>query len=78
MFRIPERVDSTFRYVLLVAHRAEQLMRGATPKILGSKLKPMRLAMLELEKELVYWDYGPAPEKAAVSAQDEASGAQAF
>ncbi len=71
MFRIPERIDSTFRYVLLVATRAEQLMRGATPKISGTKVKPIRLSMAELENNLVYWDYGPAPETAAISAMDE-------
>ena len=30
---IPEGVDSKFRLVLLIARRAEQLMRGARPKI---------------------------------------------
>ena len=30
---IPEGVDSKFRLVLLIARRAEQLIRGARPKI---------------------------------------------
>ena len=31
--KMPEGVDSKFRLVLLVARRAEQLMRGARPKL---------------------------------------------
>ena len=56
---IPEGVDSKFRLVLLIARRAEQLMRGARPKIKTEKsLKPMRLAAEEFEDNQVRWDYG--------------------
>ena len=44
---LPPRVDSTFRYVLLAARRAEQLMRGAVAKVPPSS-KPTRTAMAEL------------------------------
>jgi len=62
MDRIPERVDSTFRYVLLAARRAEQLMRGARPKLEPGSSKPSRIALREVAEDLVEWDYGPAPE----------------
>jgi DNA-directed RNA polymerase subunit omega len=61
MERIPERIDSTFRYVLIAAKRAEQLVRGARPKIEGGPAKPTRMAMQEVTQNLVDWDYGPPP-----------------
>ena len=57
--KIPEGVDSKFRLVLLVARRAEQLMRGARPKLETDRpMKPTRLAALEFEDNRVRWDYG--------------------
>jgi len=56
---IPEGVDSKFRLVLLLARRAEQLMRGARPKIDADRpMKPTRLAALEFDHDRVRWDYG--------------------
>lgn len=56
---IPEGVDSKFRLVLLLARRAEQLMRGARPKIETDRpMKPARLAAMEFEQNRVRWDYG--------------------
>lgn len=56
---IPEGVDSKFRLVLLIARRAEQLMRGARPKIEADRpMKPTRLAAEEFEDNRVRWDYG--------------------
>jgi DNA-directed RNA polymerase subunit omega len=67
MERIPERVDSTFRYVLISARRAEQLMRGARPKVDAAHGKVTRIALREVSEDLVDWQYGPppAPEPAA-------------
>ena len=57
---MPEGVDSKFRLALLIARRAEQLMRGARPKIETERpVKPTRLAAQEFEQSLVRWDYGP-------------------
>ena len=55
-----EQYDSKFRFVLLASNRAEQLVRGARPKVEGSK-KHTRTAMEELKSGLVPWAYGPAP-----------------
>ena len=60
--RIPERVDSTFRYILVAARRAEQLMRGARPKVELAHAKPANVAMREVAEDLVDWDYGPMPQ----------------
>jgi DNA-directed RNA polymerase omega subunit len=59
--RIPDRIDSTFRYILLSARRAEQLIRGARPKVDAGPAKPSRIAMREVSDELVEWGYGPPP-----------------
>ena len=58
--KMPEGVDSKFRMVLLLARRAEQLLRGARPKMETDKpLKPTRLAAKEFEENLVQWGRGP-------------------
>jgi DNA-directed RNA polymerase subunit omega len=61
MESIPSRIDSTFRYILVAARRAEQLMRGAHPKLEVAHQKPTRVAMREVSQELIEWDYGSAP-----------------
>lgn len=56
---MPDGVDSKFRLVLLVARRAEQLMRGARPKLEADRpTKPTRLAAAEFEQNRIRWDYG--------------------
>jgi DNA-directed RNA polymerase omega subunit len=56
-----EQYDSKFRFVLLASSRAEQLVRGARPKLEGSSRKPTRVAMEELKEGMVAWGYGPPP-----------------
>ena len=56
-----EQYDSKFRFVLLASNRAEQLVRGARPKLEGISKKPTRVAMEELKSGLVPWSYGAAP-----------------
>jgi DNA-directed RNA polymerase omega subunit len=56
---MPEGVDSKFRLVLLIARRAEQLMRGARPKLETDRpLKPTRLAAAEFEQDQIRWGFG--------------------
>ena len=58
--KMPEGVDSKFRLVLLIARRAEQLMRGARPKLESERpTKPTRLGAQEFEQNRIRWDYGP-------------------
>jgi len=64
-------VDSKFRFVLVAAHRAEQLMRGARPKVEAGKRKPTRLAMEEVNHSLVEWGYGPPPQEEAPAQESE-------
>jgi len=60
--KIPDKIDSKFRYVLLAAERAEQMMVGAPPKVEMAGHKLSRVAMEEVTRELIDWDYGPPPE----------------
>lgn len=59
---VRESMDSKFRYVLLVAQRAEQIMRGARTKLELQTAKPTTVAKEEIDRRLIDWDYGPAPE----------------
>jgi len=56
----PEKIDSKFRFVLLAATRAEQMMHGAKPKAEAPGAKPTRVAMKEIRQDAVEWGYGPA------------------
>lgn len=72
-------VDSKFRFVLVAANRAEQIMRGARPKVEVGKRKPTRLAMEEVNQSLVEWGYGAPPqveEQAAEPAAEESDSSQ--
>lgn len=57
MMMFPEKIDSKFRFVLLAARRAEDMMRGATPKV-TTPPKFTSAAMREIGEDLVQWDYG--------------------
>jgi DNA-directed RNA polymerase omega subunit len=60
---LPEGIDSKFRYVLLVAKRAEQLVQGSMPKGRSKHTKPTRVAMEEIEKKQVKWQLTPPEEE---------------
>ncbi|HUO85823.1 MAG TPA: DNA-directed RNA polymerase subunit omega [Thermoanaerobaculia bacterium] len=74
---IPSNIDSKFRYVLLTAARAEQLMRGARPKVEIAEPKATTVAIAEVDGEVIEWGYGPSPEEqeaaAAAAAAAEAA-----
>ncbi len=75
MRQLPERFESKFRYVLVTANRAEQLMRGARPKMELVKAKPTRLAMEEIQRGLVEWSRRepPPPEPEAEVAEEQSA-----
>jgi DNA-directed RNA polymerase omega subunit len=62
LVKIPDRIDSKFRYVLLSAARAEQLIQGTSPAREEDAPKVTRLAMDEIASDAIAWDYGPPPE----------------
>ncbi|HEX2642965.1 MAG TPA: DNA-directed RNA polymerase subunit omega [Thermoanaerobaculia bacterium] len=69
-------VDSKFRFVLVAANRAEQLMRGARPKLEAGKRKSTRVAMDEVDHSLVEWGYGAPPQPEAPADQPAEDQAQ--
>jgi len=48
-------VDSVFRYILIAARRAEQLMNGARPRVATKASKPTVVALAELDSGAVPW-----------------------
>lgn len=56
---LPENIDSRFRYVMIVARRAEQLIQGAAPKARTRHTKATRVAMDEVNNDLVKWQLTP-------------------
>lgn len=77
MKQIPEKIDSKFRFVLLAATRAEQIMRGAQPKAPKPGSKHTRLAMEEIFQEAVGWDYGPEVVEDALTDLEKGATAEA-
>lgn len=73
--RIPEKVDSKFRYVLVSARRAEQLIRGGRPR-LDEPGKPTTVAMEEISRSMVDWDYGPPPQAEPAVAEEMETAAE--
>lgn len=70
-------IDSNFRFVLVAAERAEQLMQGAKAQVEAKGKKFSRIAMEEVQKGLIDWDYGPEPvpeETVTVAPDEEAEG----
>ena len=67
---LPEGVDSRFRYVLLVAKRAEQLVQGAAPKTKTRHTKPTRVAMEEIERNQVKWQMSAPVEEPATALEE--------
>lgn len=63
--------DSKFRFILVSAHRAEQLLRGARPRVDMPGQKHTRIAMEELRRGLIDWAPGPAPGSAPEAPQVE-------
>ena len=71
MARFPEKIDSKFRFVLLAARRAEQLIRGAQERMPRESPKFARHAMSEVQNDLVEWDYGEAPESSESASTED-------
>jgi DNA-directed RNA polymerase subunit omega len=76
MDRISDKVDSKFRFVLLAAHRAEQLMRGAHARVTLKSPKVARIAMPELFEDRVTWGYGPAVEEEGETGSEASEGSR--
>ena len=56
MQKLPDGVESTFRYILIASKRAEQLVGGARPRMTSRHVKPTTIALAELGDGLVPWE----------------------
>ncbi len=65
-----EGFDSNYRYVLVAARRARQLLSGARPTIETSSRKPCKIAMEEIQAGKVKWTT-PSLERSAVDVANE-------
>ncbi len=59
MTEIPA-IESKFRLVHIAARRAEQLMMGARPKTETKHAKVTRVALSEVDQNLIRWQLAPA------------------
>jgi len=62
MYRLPEDLDSKYRFVTLASKRAEQLQMGALPRVEESNRKSTVLAQQEVANGLVE-TWNPAEEE---------------
>jgi len=60
-----QEFDSNYRYVLVAARRARQLLSGARPTIETTSRKPCKIAMEEIRAGKVRWN-DPQPQRSPV------------
>jgi DNA-directed RNA polymerase omega subunit len=53
-------IDSKYRFIILAAKRAKQLLKGAKPKIQGKSKNPIRIAQAEVRQGLIEYEIIPA------------------
>ena len=73
MSELPQGVESTFRYILIAARRAEQLIFGARPRVSTRHVKPTTVALDELDADRVPWHPVTAEEYETLLQQEVAS-----
>ena len=67
MFKLPENLESKYRFVTLASKRAEQLQLGALPRIEDANRKVTVLAQAEVASGVIeVWD--PTVEEAETAA----------
>ncbi len=64
-------VDSKFRFVILAAKRAKQLLKGAKPKIKGRSKNPIRIAQSELKMGLVEYEIIPLKKEDTIDSEEQ-------
>ncbi len=65
--KIPSEFDSKFRFILVAAERAKQLLNGAPPKVRVKAKKPSVIAIQEVAQGTIAYEIlEPDEEEAAV------------
>ena len=52
-------IDSKYRFIIIAAKRAKQLLKGAKPKIQGRSKNPIRIAQTEVRNGLIEYEIIP-------------------
>lgn len=52
-------VDSKYRFIIIAAKRAKQLLKGAKPKVQGRSKNPIRIAQTEVRNGLIEYEIIP-------------------
>jgi DNA-directed RNA polymerase omega subunit len=75
MYKIPEDLESKYRFVTLAALRAEQLQAGAAPRVENPSRKPTVIAQQEIaDGVVVEWreeEEGVEPAEAGADEEEE-------
>jgi DNA-directed RNA polymerase omega subunit len=53
-------IDSKYRFIIIAAKRAKQLLKGAKPKMQGKSKNPIRIAQAEVRNGLIEYEIIPA------------------
>lgn len=56
MQKIPEKIGSKYRFIIVAAERAKQLQNNAKPKVKTKSTKPAYIAMKELEEDVLMYE----------------------
>jgi DNA-directed RNA polymerase subunit omega len=56
IIKIPKEFDSKFRFILVAADRAKQILNGAPPKLEVRSGKPAYIATREVEQNLIKYE----------------------
>lgn len=72
MYKLPEDMESKYRFVTIAALRAEQLQAGAAPRVESPSHKATVIAQQEVAQGAV----GPFDPDAEAAAADDAAGSE--
>jgi len=64
-------IDSKFRFVIIAAKRAKQLLRGSKPRIKSKSKNPIRVAQMEVTKGLVNYEIIELKEERVYKPEEE-------
>lgn len=66
-----KKIDSKFRFVILAAKRAKQLLHGAKPRIKSKSKNPIRIAQKEVREGLVDFELVEVKEEEILKPAEE-------
>ncbi|MEE8586490.1 MAG: DNA-directed RNA polymerase subunit omega [Acidobacteriota bacterium] len=69
--KIPSEFDSKFRFILVAAQRAKQLLNGAPPKVRVKAKKPTVIAIQEVAQSVIKFEILETPKEEAAALEEE-------